>query len=190
MAKAENEQLEWLAAQARSGDRQAFSQIAKIMMDRVVALTYRMTGDREAGLDLAQETFVSAWENLGRFRGDAAFTSWLYRIATNKALNHLKRAENRLSSRLDVDSGSSSQSLESPLNPETDFANRELSAQLLRFMADLPTQQRQVFELRYYQQLSFDEIAAIADRAEGTVKTHYRLAVEKLRRWAKEKGWQ
>lgn len=188
MAKAETEQIDRLARQARDGDRQAFSKIVKLMMNQIAALTYRMTGDREASQDLTQETFISAWENLSRFRGEAAFSSWLYRIASNKSLNYIKASGKRRMDSLDDDPDGVFEIAGSGPDPETLLADRELKQQILQFMASLPEQQKLVFELRFYQQMKFEEISRTLKKAEGTVKTHYRLAIVKLRQWAQQKG--
>jgi RNA polymerase sigma-70 factor (ECF subfamily) len=145
-----------------------------------------MTGDREASLDLAQDTFVAAWENRKSFRKEADFSSWLYRIASNKTLNYLKSA--RLQSpaedpdRVEMPEGIS--------DPERELIKKELASKVLGFMAGLPDQQRLIFDLRFYQGMSFQEIAETTGRALGTVKTGYREAIMKLRKYALEKGWQ
>jgi len=188
MTRTDNEMIDRLVTRAQTGDRAAFSQLVRMTMNDIVALTYRMTGDRDVAHDLAQETFISAWQNLGRFRGEARFESWLYRIASNKALNHLSSARVSRTSSLDGDAvrepvaGSGS-------SPEVEMQRRELKADVLAFMETLPPQQKLVFDLRFYRQLSFDEIANVTGKALGTVKTHYREAVGKLRRVALEKGW-
>lgn len=188
MAKADGAQIDRLAALAREGDRQAFSQIVRMMMNNITALTYRMTGDREAAKDLTQETFVSAWENLAKFRGEAAFTSWLFRIASNKTLNYLKSSDRKNKS-LDAETSEPVAVGDTDGNPERSMADQQLREQIHDFLTGLPDAQRQVFELRFYQQLKFNEIASVIGKAEGTAKTHYRLAVAKLREWAREKGW-
>jgi len=190
MAKADSAQIDRLADMARDGDRQAFSQIVKMMMNQVTALTYRMTGDRDAGQDLAQDTFVAAWQKLDSFRGEAAFTSWIYRIASNKSLNYLKSAGRKRTESLDKEESGAALEPSHDETPETNLAREELREQFLEFAKTLPDQQRVVFELRFYQQMSFDEISRVIDKAEGTVKTHYRLAVEKLRKHAQERGWR
>ncbi len=183
MNKPTGELIEQLVDRAVGGDRQAFSAIVSAMMPQVAALTYRMTGERESALDLAQETFVSAWENLATFRRDAGFSGWLYRIAVNKSLNYLK-ASRRMQSPENVDQ------LVAVGNPEKEFLQKELAGRVLTFMASLPDQQRAIFNLRFYHQLSFREIAETLGRAEGTVKTGYREAVRKLREAAEAEGWR
>ena len=177
--------MEQLVEQARAGDRQAFSTIVRRLMNQVAALTYRMTGDRDTALDLAQDTFVSAWQNLATYRGEASFVNWLYRIATNKSLNVLKAAQ-RLTSL--PEESEAQVELASDSDPGVDLERRELTAQIMEFMNGLPPQQRAVFELRFYKQLTFDEISDTTGKAIGTVKTNYREAVKKLRAFALERG--
>jgi RNA polymerase sigma-70 factor (ECF subfamily) len=180
------EKIDQLVAKARTGDRQAFSKIVTMMMNQVVALAYRITGDSEAARDIAQDSFVAAWENLGGYRAEARFSTWLYQIVSNRAINLLKKADShREVHGLDH----ALNAAESSLDPEREMSRKELVSGLIEFMRRLPEQQRLVFELRYYQQMSFGEIADTIGRAEGTAKTHYRQAVAKLREFARQKGW-
>ncbi len=186
MTEGTRDRLESLVEQAQAGDRQAFSEIVRRLMSQVAALTYRMTGDRDTGLDLAQDAFVSAWENLRTYRGEASFTSWLYRIASNKALNYLKSVSRLVGENQLPDQAAS----EAASSPERQLYRKDLAERVLRFMATLPQQQRLIFELRFYKEMSFADIAQATERAVGTVKTGYREAVKKLRVFAKENGWQ
>ena len=186
MGEAEKGALEILVEQAKGGDRQAFSTVVRQLMKQVTALTYRLTGDHDTALDLAQETFVSAWENLPRFRGESSFSSWVYRIAVNKSLNYKKSAAVvGAADAVDPDIVTAEQA-----EPDIELERKELAAAVQAFMIGLPDQQRIIFNLRFYQQMSFEEIARTTGRALGTVKTGYREAVKKLRQHAREKGWQ
>ncbi len=189
-AKTVNQGIEELARQAKAGDRDAFSQIVRAMMNKVVALTYRMTGDRDAGLDLAQDAFVSAWENLASFKGEAKFTSWLYRIAANKCLNYLKRPAAREVTGADQDAVFAAVEAPETDNPERVYHQNQLRDDVAAFLGELPPGQKAAFELRHYQQMSFAEVSRVMGKAEGTVKTHYRLAVAKLRDYMKQKGYR
>ena len=189
MATEEFDEIEQLAQKAKLGDRAAFSRIVRIMMSRIVSLTYRMTSDRESALDLAQDSFVAAWERLSEFRGDAKFSSWLFQIATNKSLNFLNKASTRKNLSLDETTLTEQPSEHAATNPERALKVKLLRDDVLHFMQSLPQMQRLVFELRFYQELSFGEIARQTNKAEGTVKTHYRQSVIKLRELATAKGW-
>ncbi|MBU0985214.1 MAG: sigma-70 family RNA polymerase sigma factor [candidate division Zixibacteria bacterium] len=182
------EELERLVERAVDGDKDAFSALVRQLMTQVAAVAYRMTGDRESARDLAQETFLSAWQNIRSYRREAGFTSWLYRIAVNKTLNFLKANRRLVVSDEVVIQEADRQG--SAITPEEELSRRDLADGVLAFMATLPPQQRMIFNLRFYSQMSFDEIATVTGRALGTVKTGYREAVSKLRDHAREKGWK
>ena len=190
MVNADREIVEYLVRRAKEGDREAFSRLVRLMMKDIVALTFRMTQDRDSAFDLAQETFISAWQSLRSFRQEAKFESWLYRIAANKALNHLKQRSRRQTRSIDALDTEALISGLSSHNPEQRLRAKEMQKDVLGFMAELPDQQRLVFDLRFYKELAFEEIAGITGRAVGTVKTHYREAIIKLRAFAERKGWR
>jgi len=170
--EAEDEQE--FMARAKAGDRSAFDQLVRLNKDKMFALTYRMTGDREAALDLMQDTFFAAFKEIGGFRREANFSSWLYRIAANKTLNYLRRK--KLISYIPLAAANE------PSYDMPDLAGSgELSRAILSGMNSLPPKQKLVFNLRFYEQLPFAEIAAIMNKNESTVKTHYQKAVNKLR---------
>ncbi len=182
MSKLDTERIGILLEQAKIGDRKAFSEIVRIMMNPVIALTYKMTRDKDSAMDLAQDTFVAAWQNLDSFKGDSKFESWIYRIATNKTLNFIKRESRSVGDEALAAVASND-------DPRRDLHQKELQQRVLKFMTQLPPQQRKIFELRFYKQLPFDEVAGVSGRAVGTVKTLYREAVKKLREVAINEGW-
>jgi RNA polymerase sigma-70 factor (ECF subfamily) len=186
MNKPGKEELDELVARAIDGDKTAFSEVVRRMMNPVVAFTYRMTRERESAIDLAQDTFVAAWQKLKTYRGESKFESWLFAIAANKTLNFIKTRDRQRGDSLE----STHIELTTTDTPETEMAKKELRENVLAFMESLPVQQRLAFNLRFYQQLSFEEIAKTTGKALGTVKTNYREAVKKLRRMALEKGWK
>lgn len=141
------------------------------------ALTYRMTGDREEALDVLQEAFFAAYKAIRGFREEASFSSWLYRIAANKSLNVIKRR--KILSFLPL--GASPKD-EPTYNMEDTAGRAELSDKIQESINELPPKQKLVFNLRFYDQLSFVEIAEILGKGESTVKTNYQKAVEKLQK--------
>ena len=190
MARKDSEEIDRLVSLAQQGDRQAFSGLVRLLVNDVVALTYRMTGDRDVAHDLAQDAFVAAWQGLGDFRGEARFENWLYRIASNKTLNYLSKASTVRSTSLEQSLQIQDTEPDSGPAPDRQLAQQQLREGVLAFMQTLPPQQRVVFELRFYRQLDFGEIAEVTGKALGTVKTHYREAVAKLRAAAVKKGWR
>ena len=190
MARADHEIVKYLVCRAKEGDKEAFSGLTRLLMKEVVALTYRMTQDWDSAYDLAQETFISAWENLRTFRDEARFKSWLYRIASNKTLNYLKQRSRRPVTSISAFDTNALVANSGSHNPEWQFHEKEMQKNVMDFMADLPDQQRLIFDLRFYKELSFNEIAKITGKALGTVKTHYREAIIKLRAFAQWKGWK
>jgi RNA polymerase sigma factor (sigma-70 family) len=188
MANRDHEGIAALVKKAQGGDRKAFSQIARMVTNEMVALTYRMTGSRDTALDLAQESLVAAWVNLKSFRGESGFETWLYRIVYNKTLSFLAGSKPTVS--LDQQPESVVDCGATTVSADRELEQRELARDVLSFMQQLPPQQRLVFDLRFYKERSFEEIAQITGKAVGTVKTHYREAVIKLREEAKEKGWR
>nr|MBN2278365.1 RNA polymerase sigma factor [candidate division Zixibacteria bacterium] len=166
-----------LVAQAKAGDRKAFDKLVKRYKDKMFALTYRMTGDREAALDLVQDTFFSAYRELRGFREDANLSSWLYRIASNKSLNFLRRR--KLVSFLPLGESPSS---EPAYEMEDQVTYNELSKEMAAGIENLPGKQKLVFNLRFFEKMSFPEIAAVLNKSESTVKTNYQKAVEKLQK--------
>ena len=165
-----------LVAKAKAGDRKAFDELTRMYKDKMFALTYRMTGNREAALDLLQETFLSAFKSIRNFRGEAGFSSWLYRIASNKTINFLRRKK-----LLAFTSLGENPSMEPSYIMDDTVQNKELHQVMARAVDSLPPKQKLVFNLRFYEQLQFAEIASIMKRSESTVKTSYQKAIEKLR---------
>ena len=186
MATSDDPLLDQLAVQAQSGDRRAFGELMRRLLNPVMALTYRMTGDRDAASDLAQETFVTAWKEIGQYRAEGAVRSWVWKIAANRSLNYIESRATRAR----LESNNAPAEIATEQTPDRQLEQEELRRGMLTFMSTLPPQQRLAFDLRFYQQLSFEEMSQVMGRALGTVKTLYREAVAKLRVHAQTSGWQ
>jgi RNA polymerase sigma-70 factor (ECF subfamily) len=164
-----------LAARAREGDRKAFDELVKLNKDKMFAMIYRMTGDRESALDLLQDTLFTAFKELKNFRGDSQFSSWLYRIASSRTVNYLRRK--KILSILPLGMGKTP---EPSYNMPDISSYSELNMRLAKAVESLPPKQKLVFNLRFYDKLPFGDIAAILRKSESTVKTNYQKALEKL----------
>ena len=174
-----------MAATAR-GEETAFRLLVQRWEGQVKAFLIHMLGSVEEAEDLTQETFVQVYRKAAGYQAEGRFQSWLFRIASNKTLNFLNvRREYPL-----TDTIAASVAGNDADRPDQQMHTHDLRAGVLAFMATLPEKQRLVFNLRFYRQMSFAEIAETTGNALGTVKTNYREAVAKLRTHAKEKGWK
>lgn len=134
-----------LVASAADGDRVAFSELVRRHQDGVFTMAVRLTADRELGADVAQETFVRAWRALPDFRGEARFSTWLYRITANTASTHRTRANRHRAESLE-ESGVEPQA--EGLSPEASAENADLGVRLNEALAALPPAQRAVVVLK------------------------------------------
>lgn len=158
------------------GESAAFEVLVRQHQQDIYRLTYRMTRNAEDAKDLAQETFVQAYRALGTFRGQSRFSTWLYRIAMNLCLNHLKSSAREDPAEVDGHlPDTRADSLEAVMTDERDRA-------VAQAIGALPPQQKATLTLRVQQGLSHKEIAEILDCSEGTAKANYFHAVRALQR--------
>jgi RNA polymerase sigma-70 factor (ECF subfamily) len=176
-----------------AGDESAYGRLVTRYRDYVYTIAVRIVGDESDAEDVAQETFVRAYRALPKFRGDSKFSSWLYRIATNRALTHLKRRRRR-GSVVDVDAGphveaeaGRSEVGESP-GPDELVIGEEFRRQVRAAVLRLPEQYRVVVTLFYLEERSYKEVAAILGIPMGTLKTHLHRARALLRESMKGTG--
>lgn len=160
-----------LIENCRKGDRDAFRELFDRYKDKVYTVAFRYTGDPSAAEDIAQDTFVKLFARIGAFRGDAGFASWLYRLVVNSCFDHRRRSKRWLPLLLDFTRES----------PALDTAIRtQMSGRLSDALAALPPDQRMAVVLRYSQELSYEEIAAITGTSAGTVASRLSRALRSL----------
>jgi len=182
------EQDDALIRAALKGSARAWDQLVRRHETQVYNFSLRLTGNPTDALDLMQEVFLGVYRNLHRFRGESRFSTWLFRIAHNKAIDIARRRP-------------SSTSLESALQhggdlvearwqqlddvPEQDplalLDERQRNALILAQMAALPLEQRLVVELKVFQSLTFEEIAELQDIPANTAKTRFYTALRRLK---------
>ncbi len=177
-----------LVRAARSGDREAFGRLVESHQRAVTRLAYRLLGDPDDADGAAQDTFIKAWATLGEFRHECPFGAWLARIAVNQCRDRLKRkkvvvAEGRLRTRMDGRAVSPLEmAVDSSPGPEARAIGREIGRKIAELIRVLPGMQREVFALRYYDDRSLAEIAALCRVSVGTVKTHLFRATQRIGR--------
>ena len=182
-----------LAARARDGDQDAFEQLVRDNEKRIYTLALRMTGSREDALDLAQDAFFQAWKALPTFQGESSFATWLYRLATNLCLDHLRAQKRRTQSMgpalsLDDEENGPGQVADQQLQPQEAVERSERRRALERGLASLPDHHRQVLIMRELSGLSYQEIAQVLDLDLGTVKSRIARARLSLRKILLEDG--
>ena len=163
-----------LVAQAQQGDRNAFSELVRQHRQGVINVVYRMCGDAELAEDAAQDAFIKAWQNLHRYQPRSPFRNWLYRIATNTALDLLRR------NRETIDIENVPVRTSQP-GPEAMAVSQERAVLIQNAVLDLPPASRSVLILREYEGLSYLEIAEILSIPLGTVMSRLNYARKQLR---------
>ena len=159
----------------RAGDRKAFDELVRRHQRAIFLLGLRYLGNVEDARDLGQRAFVQAYQQLGAFRGDARFRTWIYRIASNLALDALRKRSR--DTRLEV-------ALDTPQElgrVRDQLAELEENARLRAAVAALPPKQRLVVELRIFDDLSFREVGEIVDSSEAAAKVNFHHALKRLR---------
>ena len=166
-----------LIQNARRGDADAFGELVTRHQVSVFNVCYRILHERAEAEDMAQETFLRAHERLDRFDDERPFGPWIRRVAANVCLNHLE--SRRVTTQLDEE-----RDADESLRPETQAEVHERSEHVRGALASLPAHYRVVVELRHYQELSYDEIAAELNMPLSDVKSHLfrarKLLAEKL----------
>jgi RNA polymerase sigma-70 factor (ECF subfamily) len=175
-----------LVRRSLDGHRDAFEQLVRRHQGGVVNHLYRLVGRRDAAMDLAQEVFLKVYQALGSFDPSYRFTTWLYRIASNSAIDHLRRkriATCPLQPDLDDDGPSDPGDRLAGNDPSPDdvLRYRELEARVEDALTRLPTAYRELILLRHRQHCRYDEIARITGLPIGTVKNRIFRAREMLR---------
>ncbi len=154
----------------------AFNLLVRQYQRRLYAFIRRMVTDHDEAADVLQDTFIKAWNGLPGFRGDAQLYSWLYRIAHNEALNHIRRKQRRQF----VSSDKAVEQISSTLDSSEHFSGDLIQRKLQEAIAQLPPKQRAVFHMKYFEELKYEEISAITGTSVGALKSSYHIAVKKI----------
>ena len=137
-----------------------------------------IVGNHDDADDLMQDIFIKVWKALSSFRGDSDPFTWLWRIATNEALSFMRKARVRAAlsfTRLDEAARIA--------DPDPAIDGDKALRQLRKAIASLPDKQRSVFTMRYYEELSYEQMSAITGTSEGALKASYHIAYEKVKNY-------
>lgn len=171
-----------LARAAAGGDEAAFGELVRLFEKKVYNLALRMCGNPEDAADAAQEAFLAAWKGLPNFRGEAGFSTWLYRLTSNAAIDHLRRTRRQREEASLDDEALRLDAVDGAPSPQAQAEGEELRAAVLSGLNQLSDDHRQALTLRELQELSYEEIAAILEVDLGTVKSRISRARGALRK--------
>lgn len=177
--KSSSEILELI--QNKSTVELGFRYIVSQYKERLYWMIRRMVVHHNDAEDVMQNTFLKVWKNLDNYRGDAELYTWVYRIAVNESLAFLNQKKKQQFSLSDY-----GEVLSSQLESDTYFDGTEAQKQLQKAILTLPDQQRLVFNLRYFDEMKYQEMAKILDRSEGALKANYHHAVKKVEEYFKQ----
>jgi RNA polymerase sigma-70 factor (ECF subfamily) len=173
-----------------TGGEDAFEELVRRYQRPIAAYVYRMVGDYEAALDLTQEVFIKVYNSLRRYRAEFKFSTWIYKIAHNSAVDHLRRYSNRGQALTNEFEGEQYDlPLESRrLSPEQESERAERCAEIESVVRQLPTAYRELVLLRHSHDMSYDEIAEVMGLPLGTVKNRLFRAREAMRQQFVQRG--
>ena len=159
----------------------AFTSILKKYQEKLYWHVRRMVIGHDDANDVLQNVFIRVWNGLENFREDSQLYTWLYRIATNETLTFLEQKKKRSSVSLsDVESG-----LSNKIMADKDFDGNKLEWKLQLGIQQLPEKQRVVFQLRYYDEMPYEEMSRVLETSEGALKASYHHAVKKIEDYIK-----
>ena len=168
---------EIIAVYSSGRHEQAFNQIVENYTERIYWHVRRFVCSHEDSNDLLQDIFIKIWAALPSFRGDAQLFTWIYRIATNEVLNHLRKE--KFKALISFDSESSA--LERKIDEDPHFNGDAIQRELHKAIQRLPQKQRVVFNLRYFEEMKYEDISEITGTSVGALKASYHHAYGKIK---------
>jgi RNA polymerase sigma-70 factor, ECF subfamily len=178
-----------LVREAQHGNRAAFEELVRHYDQAVLRLAMHLTGSQTEAQDIYQEAFLKAYKNIGRFRFECSFYTWIYRIVTNLCLDAIRKKQVRKEDApVAVDKEGEQFDVlaqvadgRSGANPEHDLMRRELGRRILQALEKLTPRERMVFELKHYQGLKLRTVGEMLNTTEETAKNTLFRATQKLR---------
>ncbi len=170
------------AISSKPADEAEFNLILEEYQERIFFLAQRMVIDPDDATDITQDVFIKVWQNREDFKGKSSLYTWIYRIATNECLQFIRKKKRRGLLRLENYESTLTQKLQSDVYFNGDDYQRILHEAVLK----LPEKQRIVFQLKYFDEMKYDDIAQITDTSVGALKASYHHAVKKIEEYAKD----
>ncbi|MBT8204709.1 MAG: sigma-70 family RNA polymerase sigma factor [Eudoraea sp.] len=170
---------ETLVAQLKNKESQAraFEVLVNTYKERLYWHIRRIVMDHDDTDDVLQNTFIKVYRNIEGFKGESKLYSWLYRIATNEALSFLKTKARKLGQ----NSEAIQEAMANQLESDVYFEGDEIQLKLQQAIATLPEKQKLIFNMKYFDEMKYEEISEILDTSVGGLKASYHLAVKKIK---------
>lgn len=162
--------------------RAAFEKVIRLYQEPLYWQIRRMVENHDDAADLLQNVFMKAWQSIDNFRGDAKLSTWLYKIAVNEAMTHLAKERKRLSMSIDDED----QHLANLIEADEHIDGDALALKLRKAIASLPEKQRLVFNMRYYDEMKYEDMSQILGTSVGALKASYHLAAKKIEQYFDE----
>ena len=159
--------------------REAFGDVIRIYSEPLYWQIRRMVNNHDDANDLLQNTFMKAWGAIENFRGEAKLSTWLHKIAINESITFLEKERKRLNISLDDEESYLINTIEADSNIDGD----ELAMKLRKAIASLPEKQRLVFNMKYYDEMKYEQMSEILGTSVGALKASYHLAVKKIEQY-------
>ncbi len=154
----------------------AYTRIIKKYQEKLYWHIRRMVIEHEDANDVLQNMFIKVWRNLDNFREDSQLYTWLYRIATNESLTFLQQQKKRATTSMSRDG----YDLSDKLKADKDFDSKKIEWKLQMAIQELPEKQKVVFNLRYYDEMPYEEMSRVLETSEGALKASYHHAAKKV----------
>ncbi len=173
---------ETLVQQLKQKDAKAFELLINTYKERLYWHIRRIVLDHDDTDDVLQNTFIKVFRSIEGFKGDSKLYSWMYRIGTNEALTFIKVKSKKLGVGMDEMQERMAEKLEADVY----FEGSEIQLKLQKAIASLPEKQKLVFNMKYYEEMKYDDISEILGTSVGSLKASYHLAVKKIESYIKE----
>ena len=162
--------------------RKGFSNLVSEYSERLYWQIRKLVLSHDDANDILQEVFIKAWTNIDNFRGDAKLSTWLYRIAINESITFLNKRRNQNNISIDDDNSFLIHTLES----DEYFDGDEAKLLLQKAMLELPEKQRLVFQMKYFDEMKYDDMSEILGTSVGALKASFHHAVKKVEKFLSE----
>ena len=162
--------------------KEGFAHVVEEFSERLYWQIRKMVYSHDDANDILQDVFIKAWLNIEKFRGDAKLSTWLYKIAINESITFINRSKAKLNLSIDDDDSF----LINKLEGDEYFDGDNAQLLLQKAVATLPEKQRLVFQMKYFNEIKYDDMSDILGTSVGALKASYHHAVKKVEKFLKE----